>query len=384
MGKKRLIYVSSPYSGAVVEGQVYELLEYYKKQNWFEDVLLLQSYSGEEDRLKGEEILRKFSFRKMFFWINPNYPHLVNKSVSSLRKVLEGNVSKNTVFHVRGGHYAYYLRKALPPHYKELRILDEFRGLSLDELSYTKGKGTVESLKTIIKCWHIKRCYKQMQLDKDILFTAVSPLLRDIEAKSDGFNLTKFSVHPNIASSDFVYSSEKRKEIRKELGLNDSQLLVVTSSGESGAWQKDLDIIDILVSKGYMVLNLSRKKIDKPNVISKFLPHKEMPDYLSACDAAILWRDAALLNNVASPSKYSEFACMGLYVIHNKTVDIATNFIRDNGCGLLVDFPEEIILPRTLFTEEARLNRCEAGNSVFSIAKIAQSYLEILTSTNTN
>ena len=30
MVKKKLIYVSSPYTGAVVEGQVYELLEYYK------------------------------------------------------------------------------------------------------------------------------------------------------------------------------------------------------------------------------------------------------------------------------------------------------------------------------------------------------------------
>lgn len=379
MGKKRLIYVSSPYTGAVVEGQVYELVEYYKQQDWFEDVLLLQSYANEDDRRKGEEVLKKFSFRRKFFWQNPYYPHLQGKSVSALREVMEGEVFENTVFHVRGGNRPLYVRKALPKELKRLLILDEFRGLSSSELAYTRGMGLKECVKTWIKDKHIKNCYKKLQRDNHILYTAVSPLLREIEAKEDGFDMDKISVHPNVAATYFKYNKQEREKIRKELGVTDDQILIVTSSGESGAWQKDIDIIDELTAKGFVVLNLSKKQLDKPNVISKFVPHKEMAGYLSACDAALLWRDDVPLNNVASPSKYSEFACMGLYVIHNKTVDIATRFIHDHHCGLLVNTPNEINLPSDLFSEEERKRRCVAGLDIFSIEVIAESYYKILT-----
>lgn len=379
MVKKKLIYVSSPYTGAVVEGQVYELLEYYKQQDWFEDVLLLQIYSSDTDRTKAEEILKKFNFRYKFFWQNPYYPHLYRKSIKAQKKVLEGEVTSNTVFHVRGGIRSLYLRESLPSQFNSLMILDEFRGLSSSELNYTTGSGIVERLKEVVKNYHYRKCYAKMQKDEHTVYTAVSPLLCEIEAKQDGFDLKIISMHPNIASSDFVYNPKRRKEIRKQLGVPDDKILVVTSSGESGAWQKDLDIIDSLVSKGYMVLNLSKMTIDKPNVISRFLPHKEMPDYLSACDAALLWRDDVPLNNVACPSKYSEFAVMGLYVIHNKTVDIATRFINENKCGLLVDNPEEILLSEDKFSEEDRLRRCVAGHKVFSIEEIARSYYDMLT-----
>lgn len=378
MGKKRLIYVSSPYSGAVVEGQVYELLEYYKKQNWFEDVLLLQSYSGEEDRHKGEEILRKFSFRKKFFWINPYYPFYYRKSVNSIKVVLEGEISEDTVFHVRAGIYGRYVRSALPAEFKNLLILVEFRGLMFNEISYTQEKSIRGRFKSFIKQYHIKRCNQKMQSDDRMLFSAVSPLLRDFEAKEEGFDINKISVHPNLAAAYFKYNKENRARIRRELGVSDNQILIVTSSGESGAWQKDLDIIDKLTSKGYFVLNLSKKEVHKPNVITRFVPHKEMPAYLSAGDAALLWRDNEPLNNVACPSKFSEFAVLGLYVIHNNTVDIVTRFIKDNNCGVVVDKPEEINLFAGIFTEDARMKRCEAGCGFFSIEEIGKSYCSIL------
>ena len=378
MGKKRLIYVSSPYTGAVVEGQVYELLEYYKQQDWFEDVLLLQSFEGENDRLKASKILEKFSFRYKFFWQNPYYPHLYRRSISSMQEAMNGEVKDNTVFHVRGGSRAYYLRSALPEVYKNLLILDEFRGLSSNELAYAKAGSLLEKVKTMIRNHQIKKCNRLMQEDDYIVYTAVSPLLRQKESLEEGFDINKISVHPNIAATYFKYDVENRNAIRKDLGISDDQILIVTSSGESGAWQKDLEIIDVLTEKGYLVLNLSKTTIDKPNVISCFVPHKEMPAYLSACDAALLWRDDVPLNHVACPSKFSEFAVMGLYVIHNQTVDITTNFIRDYGCGLLVSSPEEINLSTEMFSEASRQKRCVVGYKMFSVEKIADSYFEIL------
>lgn len=378
MAKKRLIYVSSPYSGAVVEGQVYELLEYYKQQGWFEDVLLLQSYTGEEDLHKGEVILKKFTFRKKFFWMNPYYPFFYRRSVKSLKEVLKNEVLDNTVFHVRAGIYGRYVRSALPVKYNHLLILVEFRGLMSNEITYTQRMSVVERLKNSIKQRHIKHCNKIMQSDDRMIYTAVSPKLREIEVKEEGFNINRISVHPNLAATYFKFNKEDRALIRGQLGIADGQILIVTSSGESGAWQKDLDIIDILLSKGYVVLNLSKKPINKPNVITRFVPHNEMPAYLSASDAALLWRDDVPLNNVACPSKYSEFAVMGLYVIHNKTVDIVTRFIDDYSCGTIVDNPEEISLKDGLFDDESRVKRCEVGREVFSIEEIAKSYFSLL------
>lgn len=378
MAKKRLIYVSSPYSGAVVEGQVYELLEYYKQQGWFEDVLLLQSYTGEEDLHKGEVILKKFTFRKKFFWMNPYYPFFYRRSVKSLKEVLKNEVLDNTVFHVRAGIYGRYVRSALPVKYNHLLILVEFRGLMSNEITYTQRMSVVERLKNSIKQRHIKHCNKIMQSDDRMIYTAVSPKLREIEDKEEGFNINRISVHPNLAATYFKFNKEDRALIRGQLGIADGQILIVTSSGESGAWQKDLDIIDILLSKGYVVLNLSKKSVNKPNVITRFVPHNEMPAYLSASDAALLWREDVPLNNVACPSKYSEFAVMGLYVIHNKTVDIVTRFINDYACGTIVDNPEEICLKDRLFDDESRAKRCEAGRKVFSIEEIAKSYFSLL------
>ena len=361
-----------------MEGQVYELLEYYKQQDWFEDVLLLQSYEGEQDRHKAEEILKKFTFRCKLFWQNPYYPHLQRKSIASMREVMAAEVKENTVFHVRGGSRAFYVREALAKEYKDLLILDEFRGLSSSEMAYTSAASLTERIKSWVRNRQIQKCYRKMQADDRIVYTAVSPLLREIVAKEEGFDINRITIHPNIAAAYFKYDKEQRAAIRKELGIADDQILVVTSSGESGAWQKDLDIIDTLTAKGNIVLNLSKKTIDKPNVISRFIPHKEMPLYLSACDAALLWRDDVMLNNVACPSKYSEFAVMGLYVIHNKTDDIVTRFIQDNDCGQLVRLPSEISLKAGCFAERERARRCESGHRVFSIEMIAESYYNIL------
>lgn len=381
MEKKRLIYMSSPYTGAVVEGQVYELLEYMQKSGWFDDVLLLQSYTGESDKIKAKEILKKFTFRNKFFWQNPYYPHLYRKSVNALKVVLKDEVYPTSVFHVRGGTRAAILRDALPNEYKHLLILDEFRGLSSSEMNYTKSN-IIDLLKNKLRTYQLKKLNKRMIADNNILYTAVSPLLCKIEASEEGFDINKISMHPNIASKDFVFDVEKREVIRRELGVRSDQILVVTSSGESGAWQKDLDVLDVLTAKGYVVLNLSKKQIDKPNVISRFIPHKDMPAYLSACDAAMLWRDDVLLNNVACPSKYSEFAIMGLYVIHNGTVDIAKQFIESKQCGQIVSAPTEISLKPSFFSFEERMRRCVEGNKVFSIDIIAESYKNILYSSN--
>ena len=382
MGKKRLIYVSSPYTGAVIEGQVYGLLEYYFKQGWFEDVLLLQSFSRPEDKQKSENVLKKYNFRRKFVWQNQNYPYFRAKSLHALKKVLDGEVFDNTVFHVRGGVCASYVRSALDKRFSNLLILNEFRGFSQAELDYKRKDTLQDRLRTWVIKKHIKNQNAIMQADPRIIYTAVSPLLQRIEEQKEGFDLKKISVHPNIAGEIFKFNPQKRRAIREMLGINDNQILVVASSGQSGIWQKDLDIIDVLVQKGYLVLNLSKQEIKKEGVISLFLPHQEMPDYLSACDAAILWRDEDLLNRVACPSKFGEFAVMGLYIIHNKTVDIATQFINKTKCGQLVDNANQISLSDKLFSVEERSCRCRAGLDYFSVEQVAHDYYKILSEMN--
>ena len=83
-----------------------------------------------------------------------------------------------------------------------------------------------------------------------------------------------------------------------------------------------------------------------------------------------------MVNEVASPSKFSEFACMGLFVIHNGTVNLAKEYIMINKAGVIIDVPRQvredaIIIPSL----EIRKQNAKVGRKYFGIENIALSYL---------
>lgn len=374
MNKFKLIYISSNYLGPVIEGQVYKLLDYYQDTGWFSDVVLLQQYIDKKNLLCVQEVLKNHSFKYKFFKGNQNYPISSYFTKKSLKKILLSEVKDEIyIIHVRDILLCSITVDLLSSVNAPLNLLCEFRGSFIDETLYL-DRGVYGWLKNRIKIpFYLHHSYKLFN-NKRIKFTAVSEKMREYQIEA-GVNPTDIYIHPNIVSNKFIFDLNVRNEVRNRLGIKDNQCVVVISSGDDGPWQNDRESIDFFTSKGFIVLNLSKTIIDKNNVINMYIPHDEMPSYLSAGDVAILWREHITLNEVSSPSKFSEFAVMGLYVIHNKSVDVASKFIADNNSGQLVDNIDEIqIDPEKVLNINDRIRRCKLGFKRFSVQNNSISY----------
>lgn len=372
----KLIYISSCYSGLVIESQVYKLLDYYQTTGWFSDIVLLQQYKSEADKLNAINALQKHSFKYYFFQATVLYPIAFEISRAHLAKVLLPLLDMDDyVIHTRSTMLSLMATQILKANDKPIRVLNEFRGAFREEF-VTFNRSISGRIKNFIRIPYGIFRRKQLFRNHNVLHTGVSPKMRELVI-NEGVNPNLIDVHPNIASRIFVFNPSARERIRKEYGIESNQRVIILSSGEGGSWQKDQDSIDTLLSKGFIVMNMSKKKIEKKNVINLFVPHNQMPDYLSAGDAALLWRDDIVLNNVACPSKFGEFAVMGLYLIHNKSVDIATRFIADNNCGQLVNSYTDIDIDKIdISNTKERERRADCGYNVFSVEPISKSYYE--------
>ena len=114
-------------------------------------------------------------------------------------------------------------------------------------------------------------------------------------------------------------------------------------------------------------------------MISTIVPFSQMPAMLSAADIAVLWRDDTFINQSASPSKFSEFAAMGLYVIHNGSVAVATQYLKESGAGLIVrDMAEICNLPSLQYLHNHRAKWIADGKKAFGVMEIGCSLLRCL------
>jgi hypothetical protein len=64
-------------------------------------------------------------------------------------------------------------------------------------------------------------------------------------------------MHPNIAGTQFEYSTESRVKIRKKMGFNENDIVAICSTAGNAIWQKDYLIVEHLSKMGIKVINLS-------------------------------------------------------------------------------------------------------------------------------
>jgi hypothetical protein len=370
----RLIYIN-PGDSSVMEAQVLQLLSYYYSLNKFE-IILLQGYKNNTEKYKLLCKLKPFNFiNVIWFKTYPNYSIFKFNAQLSLNKVLKDLCHNNFIIHTRGELYGAFAKLFLLKYKLPLNLLVDIRGVSIEEVELYMSKSNILKRNKIL-CY--KRAYGILKKDPHTKITVVSESAKDFLSNKYGFNSKSICVHPNITGNQFVFSLDKRKSIRNELNISDNQLLVVCSSNGNAAWQKDIILMDYLVKRGCTVLNLSSQKVDIKGVITIKVPFAQMPDYLSAADYAVLWRDNNSVNNTASPSKFSEFACMGLSVIHNRTVGIASDFIRQYHAGILINNPEEIMeIELPLIEVRRRVEIAQKARDVFGVEKTANSYINM-------
>jgi len=369
----KLIYVNPGDAGSVIESQVFSFLQYLQDNAGIEKIILLQGHKSKKEKMILQGKLNQYQLNTIWFKSYPNYSLFNYLAFKQISKTVDriGGGEEGTIIHVRGEKYGAYVVNYLKRRGLPQNVLVDIRGAYIPEISEyysTNNFLKADKLKIIKKCYNI--------LKKNVLITVVSPALKQYMVTEFGFNPEKICIHPNIAGHQFKYDLEKRNYIRKKYSISNDDVVAVCSSGGGSKWQKDFQIINKLVEKNIKVFNLSPNKVDISGVINKVVPFKKMFMYLSAADIAILWRDSSIVNQVASPSKFSEFARMGLFVLHNSTVGIAVDYINATKSGQLISSIEEFSLEHYYNYKKQRNKMLKKGVEMFGIEKLSSSYVD--------
>ncbi|MBS4034560.1 MAG: glycosyltransferase [Ignavibacterium sp.] len=364
--------------GSVFDSQVMSLLRGIYERNVFRKIYLFLGLRNEEQ--KNHYLTRKSApeIETVFFKTYPNYPifnPIIRKSIRNAVKSSNIDLHKG-IFHTRGELIAWHLSKILEKKYHKY-IIPDIRGTSIEEIEefYNLSK-----FQKFVKMYNNKLALQNLNSFSKI--SVVSGSLKEYLVNNYYVNPEKIFITPSLAGKGFSFNEEQRKKVRNGLSLNENDLLIVFSSGGTANWQNN-DPLTWLADKGLKVLNLSKKEIRHSNIINKFVSYSEMPEYLNAADAAIIWRDKSIVNEAASPVKFSEYICCGLPVIANRSVNMISEYIIKHQCGLLVDDLDKIDL--TTIKELGSMNRkkiSEDGNKNFGIETIVDKYLEIYSSMN--
>jgi hypothetical protein len=378
MTSKYLIYICDGI-GSVFDSQVLALLNAVNEKNVFRKVYLFLGISNEEQKNKYLKIKSSVEFEIVPFKAYPNYPVFNYLNRNSINKALTlQSIDLNEVlFHTRGEMTAWHLSRILENRFHK-NIIPDIRGTSIEEVNefYDSNKFAKS-----FKIANYKKAIKNLK--KFYRISVVSGLLKEYLVNNYSVNPEKIFITPSLAGKDFTFKEQLRIKVRNELNLNDEDLLIVFSSGGTAGWQNN-DILFVLAEKDIKILNLSKKEINHRNIINRFVSYKEMPSYLNAADAAIIWREESIVNKVASPVKFSEYLCCGLPVISNSWVDLMNDYIISEDSGLIIDNLDELDLNKlNLLRLKDRNYISQKGIQIFGVETITKSYLKIYSSINT-
>lgn len=368
-----LIYINSGVS-SVFPSQVLDLLNFYRLNKWFEKITLIFGVRNELERKKAEELLLSSSMEVIFYKSFPNYPFYNNIAKTNLAKAFKkAQINKSTLIHSRGWSSASLVYKSLiKAGLSNPKILLDIRGAIKEEvLDFQKNNWLKKTLKSI----NINKVIAAVKYYTFI--SVVSEALKDYVFNNVGKIEGEVFVNPCLAGTSFIYSAEHREKLRSTLGIQGNEKLFIFSSGGESLWQNNQELIRI-ADKGFKVLNLSKVNLDHPNVITKYVKYNEVAGYLSAADVALIFRDKSLVNQVASPVKFSEYLCSGLPVISDKNVDVIKRCTQNTGYGILIDSIDDITNEQVeKLCSISRNKISEYGRTHFGIEAVAEQYLKI-------
>ncbi|MCB0459711.1 MAG: glycosyltransferase [Flavobacteriaceae bacterium] len=369
----KLIYVAYG-NVSVFSSQVVALLNHYILSDKFKEIILLfgVDYNAKVNENKLKDLDE--NIRVMFFKQYPQYMLIENKTIKSIAKTLkEVDKLDEYVIHIRNEVTAHYVFKAIEKiGIKNNKLLADVRGAGLEQLLEFSNKN-----KLILAFKKIQREKVDGTLSKIKNISVVSDALKFYIMNKLGVDLNIY-VNSCLANQSFKFNPDDRINIRDELNISTTDNLLVLSTGGDSPWQNTAKTINFLTDRNFKVLNLSKTVIEHENVITRFVPYNEVSKYLSAADAAIIWREISVTNKVASPVKFSEYMCCGLPVITNKSIDLITNYINKNKSGVILEDIDEIN-EETLsnLKQLDRFIKSSEAIQVYGIETIANNYIKI-------
>ncbi len=374
MKSRTLVYISVA-EGAVFNSQVVSLLEAISKTNYFDRVVLFlgvkRNYPNKEELIQR---LEQTGMEVQPFTVLPNYSFFDWAQYKILKTVFAPYATNDTVIHIRGEKFAFVVGK-LMKRYKHLscHLLSDIRGATIYEHVYYSSKKTMLVYK--LKLQKLKKDLNDSVVYSDQI-SCVSERLKKYVIEESTHSSPPISINHCIANDAFVFSQEKRDEYRKKLSLKQGETLCVFVTGGNGPYQNTGYIVQQMLKKNIQVLNLSKSKIQ--GAINMFVPFSDVPGYLCAADIGIIWREDNVVNNVASPIKFSEYSCCGLPVVANTGVDLINDYIQHTQFGKTIHQFDE--LTQSAIADLLQLNRHEISQyarSLFGSDVVVDKYLKM-------
>lgn len=377
MSKHRtLVYIAGAAS-SVFDSQVVSFLKEVAKREYFNRIYLLLGTSENGPVCQLSAPISNIAIEIINFKQYPNYRIFSGCQERVLSSIIDAILVNDTVIHLRGEGLAGLIKDIIDKKSpKNVKLLTDIRGAAIEELNLYM-KNTYNPIRYRLKKSQLRQNLYNAGIRSDHI-SCVSDALKEYLLHRFSNSSAPISVNHCLAGEDFIFSSEKRILCRTRLGISEDEKLCAFVTGGKGLHQNISSIVNNVVDRGYRILNLSKTEIINSNVINRFVPYLEVPEYLCAADFGIVWRNSDVVNKVASPVKFSEYVCCGLPVIANNGVDLITKFINETGYGRILSDLNEI--NPDLLSSLAQLDRkkiSEYSRNVFSSRVIVNGYLKI-------
>lgn len=356
MKKNRYLYLANNLRKTVSDSQIVNWLELLEKEGIIFDIIIippgLKSFIGEfrNKKKKFREIDKILTGKKYQLIVVKTFP-FINDLYLFLSLFflifIDALFGKKIYIHTRTSSFFRPL-KWLQASLKKVFIVYDSRGASAEkhhlkadvtaekELLYQKTlKQQIMQAKAADRVLCVSNKLKQYHLEKDV---SLSP--------------EKLSVIPGCADEEkFYYDKDLRKNIRQKLKISDKTAFLY-----SGALDKEWQIPDFVfsvfsliskkISNSYFIFLTPNGKIVKKYVakfginedliFTKFASFLEINGFLNAADAGVMFREDAVTNNVASPTKFAEYLMAGLPVIISEKIGDFSEFVAKNNVGIVL------------------------------------------------
>ena len=337
--KKNLIFVV--YDGienTVFSGQVLEPL--LKKQSEYSKIIII---SFEPKKLSSTKINTLTKHLSIEFHECKRIPFIGKLSLHyashQLKKILSSQ-NKNYDLIARGPFASWISKKSINSRCKKLTL--QARGIAAKEYEYIHQNKTsfIKKIAHSFRKFQLSRIEKKAYREHTDIQTeieAVCPALKDFIIKE--YRLSKDKI--TIAKDDIPQKikpkkiQELRQKHREKLDYKDNNT-VYCYNGSCHAWQCPEKTIQFFEKKylknktrRLLIITLDVKEFEKLLAKSKLpttsykilsIAHKNVHQYLSACDFGIIFRKKHIINWTSRPTKALEYQSVNLSIIHNNTV----------------------------------------------------------------
>jgi hypothetical protein len=233
--------------------------------------------------------------------------------------------------HCRGAVGAWQVLRSMDKKQrKDAKVLYDCRGIVVEEMEGT-WKSSWKRILLPMKMSELRKIEEYVVNEVDVL-TAVSDGLSTYLEHYYGRKADRI-IRPVVNPAKFFFSNTIRTSIRQSLGINEEQILFIFVGG-GNYWQSlnllknwwnnsrknDFTLLILTHNPSDYDKCLSESTASPGRIIIKSVSHQEVSSYMCAADFGILFREAGVVNNVASPVKLSEYLCTGLKVLTNLPV----------------------------------------------------------------